>query len=253
MLARIMSLHSDVVALHEPLPTLNTEAYLKWSGSINEDQARQFVWKNRKELVRQVAWGSKQYLESSLFMSLFIDELNYLFNAKFIHLHRDGRDFVRSGASQGWYLERKGKENLKTVVKSSLRRRLALYIGTSLGNSNRDFRLSPPSHCESRIQKIAWLWDEVNQIILNDLSHVPKDERMEVKLGDFGPEKLREMHEFMSLRQDSNLIIQMSQIAAKKPNKSNEHIADPYEGWSKSDKAAFERISGSMMSRLGYW
>jgi hypothetical protein len=137
MLARVLALHPQIGAFHEPKPWLNTEAYLRWSGRRNSHYAHARLQLKRDDLIRQVEANDLQYVESSHFLSQLIPELRARYNARFIHLYRDGRDFVRSGLERPWYQRRGRLEWLRTFLRRA--------PGLDIGNSFIDHRLDPPS------------------------------------------------------------------------------------------------------------
>lgn len=105
MLARVLALHPELGAFHEPKPWLNTEGYLRWSGRKDSEYVHFRLGQKRDDLIEQVDANGLRYIESSHFISHFIPDLRDRYDARFIHLYRDGRDFLRSGLERDWYLK----------------------------------------------------------------------------------------------------------------------------------------------------
>lgn len=136
MLARVLALHPQLGAFHEPKPWLNTEAYLRWSGRKDPEYAHARLEQKRDDLIEQVDANGLRYIESSHFLSHVIPDLRDRYDARFIHLYRDGRDFVRSGLERDWY-----PVGAFARTRGTIRRMTGLKVGDSFA----DHRLDPPS------------------------------------------------------------------------------------------------------------
>lgn len=243
MLAKVLGLHPEVLALHEPQPLLNKEAFFAWSGSRDSVEISQRVSGKRSPLIAQVVEDNHLfYVESSNFLSHLIPELDELFEPNFIHLYRNGRDFVLSGLSRTWYQP----VDASTRIATYLRRNFALDVG----NSFIDHRLKPPKDCGSRLQKCAWLWAEINRVILNELATIPEDRRFELRLEDFGEDVLREVLGFIGVDASSNLLREMLTIASERPNATPQSRVRTT--WGEVEEQSFDAIAGSVMHQLGY-
>lgn len=243
MLARVLALHPEIGAFHEPRPLLNTEAYRRWSERKDSDYAHERLAQKRDDLIEQVGANGLQFVESSHFLSHLIPELRERYNARFVHLFRDGRDFVRSGLERGWY--RNGKLGL---VRTIVRRR----TGLAVGNSFVDHRLDPPSKYDSRFERIAWLWAEINGQILDYLKAVPEENQTKVRLETFGAEAIRELLAFLGHPAEDRLVLEMAEVGAKKPNRTEDREVPPPGDWGEERLRRFHAIAGEMMNRLEY-
>ena len=150
----------NVSAHHGPknkhFERINCLRYLNRRGGsgASSDQVISKLKKYRDPLIKQVESEGKVYIESSWFISAMLPELVQLYpNAKIVHLVRDGRDFVRSGMNRFWF---SGKQ-------SDLKR---------VGIWTRD-KWSPPALCETRFQKICWLWAEQQRVMQAGLKEIP--------------------------------------------------------------------------------
>ncbi len=185
------------------------------------------------------------YVESSNYASHLIDELYRIFDAKFVHLYRDGRDFVRSGLERNWYLPLP----LRSRIKTWIRRRYLIDIGKSAV----DYQLLPPIELKTRFEKIAWLWSEINKVILNSFSSIPMDRKFSLRLENFNIESLTELHNFIGINIHQELLNKMLEIANSKPNKSKKNTIPHHSNWSDYEKQRFNAIAGDMMRTLGYY
>ena len=244
MIAHVMSLHPRVLALHEPIPHLATEGYQKWVGKKGHDYFAYRLHHLRGKNLHQVDVNGLVYFESSLYMAHFIEELHDLYGARFVHLYRDGRYFTRSALNKGWY----GKRTVEDRAKAVLRRRL--HVG--VGNWWFDTRLAPPSSLESRLEKCAWLWREVNGIILRSMEKLDASAQMSIPLESFDRQTIARLHDFIGVPVRDEVIDEMERTAVGKPNKSKVETHRMPSGWTDTQNQQFERIAGAMMERLGY-
>jgi hypothetical protein len=243
MLAKLLGLHPEILALHEPQPWLNLEAFFAWSGSRDSVEINQRISGKRSTLIAQVVEDNQLiYVESSNFLSHLIPQLDELFEPDFIYLYRNGRDFVRSGLSRPWYKP----VDSKTRIANFLRRRFAVEVGYSFI----DHRLRPPKCYGSRLQKCTWLWAEINRVILNGLATVSEDRRFQLRLEDLGENVLREVLGFIGVDASSNLLREMLTIASERPNATPKSRVRPT--WGVVEEQSFEAIAGSVMHQLGY-
>ena len=248
MLARMLAVHPAICALHEPLPPLNAEAYLAWShrkpwrfGSVTTA-----VKKKRRHLVDEIASANGLiYVESSHFASHLIAQLDEIFGAKFVHLVRDGRDFVRSGmARDDWY----GAISLKERLASPIRRRLLVEVG----NSYLDHRLRPPRGCRTRFERLAWLWAEINRSILSHLAPVPPERQMRIKVEEMDQGAIENLLGFVGAQSDGQAIAQMMRVANARPNATAQHAVPSWNTWRAEELQAFDSWAAEIMLALGY-
>lgn len=243
MLARVLALHPDVGAFHEPRPWLNAEAYLKWRGRRSSKDIHAVLRKKRDDLIEQVEANRLTYVESSHFLSHLIPELAERYDARFVHLFRSGRDFVRSGLDRNWYRRKTFRARIDTWLRRT--------TGLEVGNSFCDHRLAPP-RLGSRLARIAWLWAEINGCILQGFERLPAARTMAVRLEDFGRSSLLELLAFLSVEAENSVVDEMLRLAAREPNRTKDPSAPPPEEWSEEAEEAFRRLAGPMMAKLGY-
>lgn len=244
MLSRVLALHPKLGAFHEPTPLLNTEAYLRWSGKRDGHWIARRLATKRDRFIREVQANGLLYVESSHFLSHLIPDLLERYDARFVHLHRDGRQFVRSGLDRPWY----GPRSFKALLEDRVRR----STGLNIGNSYRDHRLSPPSGLKTRFEAISWLWTEINAQILRHLDGVPDERRFAARLEDIGPALLCRLLKFLRQDSDPAILERMCSLAAERPNRTREHSTPPQDAWDANSRQRFSQIAGDMMSKLGY-
>ena len=243
MIAHALRAHPRVLALHEPPPRLDVEAYGKWRGAQPAARILKRVRGKRVGLVTQVIENGYRYVESSHFCAHLVPELRQLFDARIVHLHRDVEPFVASGLARDWYGERE-RGDLREKVRTFVRRRLVL----DLGNPGLDHRLEPPARF-SRAQKIAWLWSQINEVILRDLEAVPPEHQMTLALEAVTPDAITRLLDLIEVDTDAETLRAMVEIAGARPNRS---ASGAPAGLDARDRASVEEIAGPMRRRLGY-
>jgi hypothetical protein len=245
MIAQVLGQHPMICALHEPRPLLNTLAYAKWRGLKDDNKIRANLQTSRADLIQQVKTNHFLYVESSHFLSHLIPELYELFGGKFVHLHRNGVDFVKSGLRRTWYRRPSAQEAVKTLI----RRRLIL----ELGDTYRDHRLTPPLRYRSRIAKITWLWVEINTVILEAMEGLPSDRKLSLSLESVSEETIGSLLEFVEAPIDHREMAGIMGVVNSRPNRTTRTAAAPYsEEWSRDDYDTFFDIASTMMRKLNY-
>lgn len=244
MIARVLDLHPEIDALHEPLPLLNTTAYLRWSGQAGPDHVHDRLHVRRDDLVKGVDSDGLVYVESSHFLSHLIPELRDRYDARFVHQYRDGRAFTRSGLGRGWYESGGPLRRLATWIRRS--------TGLPVGDSYIDHRLDPPGTLDGRLERIAWLWVEINRIILSELRQLPLEDVMSVRVEDFDSETVHRLLSFLGRDASDGLVSEMEALAATRPNRTEDRSVPPPERWNEEQTRRFWRVAGEMMERLGY-
>lgn len=242
MIARTLAKLPGVCALHEPRPQLYAEAFASWSGARHYADLVRRVSNKRRDWVEQIQANGYVYLESSHFLSHLIPHLEELFSPKFVFIHRDCASFVSSGLIRNWYPD--GASWPGHVAKRWVRRHFLLDVGTP----GDEHRLRPPRGLASRAEKIAWLWSEINGIILEALSPIPRERQLALRLNDLSSKELAGLVEFIGVEADVQTIEALQARSASRPNRSK--IATPE--LSASVLKRVDALSFEVSRRLAY-
>jgi hypothetical protein len=245
MIARTLGVHPGIYALHEPYPRLNTEGFAKWSNPAKTSELTARVERKRRWLLEQTSHNGYLYVESSHFCSFFIPELFDLFGAKFVHLHREGGDFVRSAIRRKWYR----KEGVGGRIRTRLRRRFLVDIGQPFV----DHWLLPPSRYTTVFEKVTWLWVEVNSIILKAFEQLPTENTFSISLNSWTRNDLCGLISFLGESTDEDILDKMFRMAEKRPNQSVSVGCPSDCALRKNEELVFKELAGDMMRHLGYW
>lgn len=244
MISQVLAVHPSLCAFHEPHPHLRTEAFAKWADPSSYKAIERRIRRKRDDLISQIRLNRLIYVESSNYTSHLIEELHDIYQAKFVHLYRDGRNFVRSGLERDWY----NQQPLQHLIKTWLRRRYLVDIGKTAT----DNLLNPPGNLRTRLEKIAWLWTETNRKILDSFSSLPDSSKFSFKLEKLCKDKIIDLLNFIGVDFQAELIDEMLEIASARPNKTKKPTIPSYIEWSEQEKNRFNNIAKDMMQTLGY-
>lgn len=232
MLARVLALHPNILSLHEPQPYLRPENYLAWENKTDPTKLVKWVGEKRNWLLEEAEHNNLMYVESSHFCSFLVPYLDVLYKPRYIHLIRDGRDFVRSGMSRKWYTE---YDEVSSIPNTLVKRH----------------RLDPPVEANDRFKKIAWLWAETNKSIRQQLENHPN--HLAVKLEEFSYEKYCDMCDFLEADWVKIAYSTFKKILESKPNKNErEFLIPPKEEWDAEMNLQFMKFAGDEMRHWGY-
>lgn len=190
-------------------------------------------------------WG-----DSSNKLSWLIPELAAAFpDARFVHLVRDGRKVASS------YFHKLGDE----CYDDRSTRILQAYYDAP------ESQIPPPPEKKywwplprhgapdagifrsfHQFQRIAWHWAEINRLALEELSKLPAERTMFVRLEELraSPSDVRALYDFLGLAWHD----QAYGVFARphNVNRPEDRLLDPLQ------RAAFDAIAADMMMRLGY-
>ena len=206
----------NVKAFHEPNPSLIEENAKHHFGDFTENPIV-LMLKKRKKLIDETHEAGFHYIESSHFLSSFVDPLRKAFpDAFFVHLIRDGRDVVRSAMSRSWY---KWKDD-RTVVYGW-----------------------PAPYYMSRFEKCCYFWDFQNRMISQSFERLTEDQKMIIKV-----EKLHLDVTFLMNRLDLN----PSSIKVEHSHKTPEHTFPHYLDWNDAQRKICHIYMGNTLKKFGY-
>ena len=193
---------------HELSPDLHFEGVQFYHGRLDPEYVA--------ERVRDTRAGVRFESNNRLF-SLARPIRLALPNARFVFLHRDGRDVVRSGLQRRWYQPDDRFGDLR------------------LGAADRG----------SAFQKICRYWSNINERILHDLSSMG-GENLTVRFEDLVVGRgLGGLESLLGMPDGSLHRVPLS-------NKTQNWTAPTFDEWSPRWRREFVDICGPMMERLGY-
>jgi hypothetical protein len=231
---KLLNLASQIEAYHEPSPRLRLEAKSAYyKQNQNMERYRQLFKQSRSLQITYSNLRNKIYAEATymIYLSALIAEL--LPNSKFLHLYRHPVSFVRSGMRRGWYNQ----------------------------HSFDEYRLEPSRNDPIRklwdnwpqLPKILWVWQAVNEYILNFQDHIDKKRFLSIKHEDLvepGTEKYKELFAFLNVSCPSRKDV--CSLLSVKHNAQTEGQFHNFEEWTCEEKDAFKKIAEKTMEKLGY-
>lgn len=234
LISKILAKSSCLRVEHNPKPELEYASKVVHRDDLNLHAQEIAVLASRFDLFfLDTLLRGKIYVETNNRISLFAPALAKLLpNAKFIHLVRDPADFVRSGMRRGYYQE--GVTQHQRLDGSNY----------SVWNNF------------SRIEKIAWEWNEINSKIEEFKSNVDSNRVLTInsEMLYSNPATTHRIYNFLNIQNPyhgpkGNRLL--ARLLSNPINKQNEGAFPKYCDWSEQDKKAFHRIA-TLASKYGY-
>ena len=236
---------ADVATSHERNP--NNEAfhrYCKWY-DLPVDH---LGFLRTKELEICDDLGKKDIsFEASAHLSLSIMELYNYFSAKFILLVREPHKVINSYIQKGWYQTPIVYENKELVPgyqygAEQIHRSMGRIIPT--GESFEEWSKL------SRVGKLSWYWNVLNEKVLEQFAEIPACNSMIVKLEELDYGKYQEICDFFSIKVKVKEI-KFGKIVKRKPNKAPNKIPSLLD-WSEREREEFETYVKPMAEKFNY-
>jgi hypothetical protein len=102
-----------------------------------------------------------------------------------------------------------------------------------------DHRLDPPRHLTSRLEKISWLWTEINRSILEQLEALPVDAYTSLAVEGFSDSSVGDLLQFIGVERRDELIADMLATGRRRPNHTKDYTIPPFEKWDDKKKSVF--------------
>ena len=235
LISNILAKSPALSVEHSPKPELEYVSSLIHRNNISGEALKVAVLAARFDLFFLQAFISgKSYVETNNRITFFAPALSELLpNSKFIHLVRNPADFVRSGMRRGYYQ--------KDVVQHQ-----------RLDGSN-----YLPWNTFSRLEKIAWEWNEINSKI-EDFKCIVSESRVltinsESLFKD--PSTVSSIYEFIGIKnpfEGRNGSQMLARLLSNPVNKQNQGSFPKYPDWSEADRIRFCHIV-TLASKYGYF
>jgi hypothetical protein len=98
----------------------------------------------------------------------------------------------------------------------------------------------------NQFQRICWHWAEINRLALEELSKLPAERTMFVRLEELraSPSEVRALYDFLNLAWSQEAYAVFAR--PHNVNRPEDRLLD------RSQRAQFDRVAGDMLARLGY-
>jgi hypothetical protein len=236
-LARLASLSSRILAFHEPSPKLYglSSIYYRYSGgTVNDEIFTEAFLTARRERFRYALMFDKGYIETSPQVTFLAPATRIaLPQAKFIHVVRDPKDFVRSGMRRGWY-DNHPMDNTRLKPTSQ----------------SGDYKYWQQWDA---LEKICWLWKETNIWIKRFTQTLPIEQKLFLRSENIFHNKKEEINNFFDfLNTPIPPDKRVKKILSKKINAQKARDFQEVSDWSDELHAKFYRIAGESAKMFGY-
>ena len=239
-LAVLLSSSTDTLSYHEPKPLLyglSQLSYLYNNKSFSQscfDFKKEAFLLARKSLLDCALSCRKGYVETSpqaTFLAPIIHSV--IPEAKFVHIIRDPRDFIRSGMRRRWYIEHPMDE-------TRIRPRY-------------DSKLNDEWLNWSPFRKIIWLWQETNLWIDKFINTLEHEKRLFLHAEEiFEPQihGIEKLYHFLNSNVPSNKKIKS--ILSKKINAQTSGDFPKFDDWTNDMYIELIKNAGETAKYFGY-
>jgi hypothetical protein len=215
--------------------------------------------------VRAEAARVEVYGEKHVTYGPFIPYLYAELECRFIFIHRDGRDVVRSLID--WHDKKFGTIYRECRDPGTLTRgardcaaRLLVHMDTSDYSRPRP-RPGEPLFDEweslSRFEMCAYYWSYINDVYLSQLATLPESAWTSIDYTRPTVTDIDQVASFVGLRGLNpvrvNSLLNQRINSLTDRNTPPENPFPPWQLWSEDRRRRFDRFAGSMMRRLGYY
>jgi hypothetical protein len=232
-LAELFDHVPDAVAYHEPPPELlreRTEA--RYEIGEQPDRYWEIFARARGHRLLEAHEAGQTYVETSPRLTFFAPVLHeHMPHARFLYVHREPWDIVRSGMRRAWY---SGHPNDPVRLRPGP-----------------DEPLAETWDSLSAFEKNCWYWAACNRFILDFGDRVGWDRILKIEATDlFSGAALGPIFSFLGVEPPQEQALKR-ELKARHNAQQSAHFPEVDE-WSDAQRATLLRYAGSEMDRLGY-
>lgn len=230
--SEIIKADKSVKVLHNPAPNLaiqNVTAYNFLANQNPSDHEKQLLKElflaARENHLRYSVKTSRRLIETNNSITFFTPVLYELFpEAKFVHLVRHPIDFIISGMKRNYYTD-------------------------SAQDLRRPEKKDEKWQAMSRIEKIAWLWNETNEFIETQKQIIGNDQCFTLSFSDFDVSNTSKLLQFIDVKISVSRIKKRIGSPVNTQKKGN---APHFEQWSEDEKLSVIKICGNLAAKYGF-
>ncbi|HDS05808.1 MAG TPA: hypothetical protein ENN95_02080 [Deltaproteobacteria bacterium] len=243
-LKQLLSAEKNVASSDERSPLSDTfHRYCKWYGIPVDDAG--FLHHKAKEIIKDFKTKAISF-ESSSYLSLSVEELYSCFDASFILMVRDPLSVAESYYRKGYYAHPYIRNNPSLPPTYQESQHFHHFLGRIVPSGSEYM-----SWLEmSRIVKIGWFWNAVNDMVLKQFSRIPFEKTMIVRLEDFDYGQYQKIAKWIDFKTEVKerefLRISKKHVNTNKDKDTSEII------WTENDYNDFARVVKAMSEKLGY-
>jgi len=233
LITKILDKSPKLLVYHNPKPELEYVSSFIHRTSPSLESLKLSIITARFDLFVNSFLRGRIFIETNNRITFFAPALAELFpNAKFIHLIRNPADFIRSGMRRKYYKK----------------------------NTVQHQRLNPANNYEwirmTRLEKIAWEWNEINSSIDTFKSMIHQSRMMTIKSEHLfsQPEIIPALFDFIAVTnpfEGARGAKQIDQLLRRPVNKQILGSFPRYQDWSAEDKSSLKHIA-ILAPKYGY-
>lgn len=236
-LAALAGLSTRIIAFHEPTPKLYDLSSLYYrchTGTVNNAIFAEAFLTARRERFNYALSLGKGYVETSPQVTFLAPAIRTAVpQAKFIHVVRNPKAFVRSGMRRGWYINHPMDGTRLNPLHQSAEHKYWQQWGPA--------------------EKICWLWKETNIWINRFMQSLPMENKLFLHSENIflnEQEDIKKFFDFLNIPQPHDKKIK--KILSKKLNAQKTGEFHEVSEWSDELHATFYRIAGKSAKQFGY-
>ena len=234
--------HEYMVQVTQPL------AVRRYLGLVDGEETARIIAQTYGGAIRYSEAG--HWGDSSNKLSWLIPDLAQAFpKARFVHLVRDGRKVASS------YFHKLSEECYDPRSTAILQAHYDTPLAHPAPPPEKKYWWPLPRHGStdaeafrafSQFERICWHWAELNRLVLKELSQLPAERTLFVRLEELraSPSEVRGLYDFLGLSYSDSAYGTFAR--PHNVNRPEDRLLDA------PQRAQFEAIAGDMLARLGY-
>lgn len=231
-LQKLMEYDPSIVSYH--MPFLELDSFFRYCHWNNIQVDIEPFFAAHQGLIDQALEEGRIYFEANPYLDWCIIDFFRRFRAKFIFLARNPKDVVNSHFVKGWYKNKLIRSRIDVPVGFQPDMRVNHFFGRIVPNGEEYIRWDKLT----RIGKISWMWNRVNQTIIDQLKEIPHGNSISMKIEDLSYENYLKLHAFTGgITPVSEK--RFEQIRKERPGKGRGYKSP--DSWSKKELEEFER------------
>ncbi|MFH1656470.1 MAG: sulfotransferase, partial [Candidatus Nealsonbacteria bacterium] len=198
-LAEILNTANNAQVFIEQEPKLRISSRLHYESVL--PFPKEFIYKSKINKIKETIDNKKIYGDKNPNYLLFIEELNCLWQPKFIFVYRDGRDVVRSLIDFNRFrvpIYNRYEDNKKFLNVQIDENKDRKWDFSKLRPKKDDYLYNSWQGL-SLFEKCSWSWAKFNELMLEKINRLEKDRYRLVNIDKITPKSIEQIFEFLGL------------------------------------------------------
>jgi hypothetical protein len=213
----------------------------------------EFIRKTIEARIQAMSQAADVYGDKNPNYVFFIEELYRIFNCKFIFVHRDGRDVVRSTMNfdrlrEAHYVRYEDDRTSSITQPDDTLWDYARLRPLPGNDSYEHWRTF------SKFEKFSWLWANFNALLLKKSNSIPQENFRFVNISAVSRQTIADLFTFLHLKGfDKERVEHLLTAKINTIVTTHDEAFPCWEKWALRDKEKFEKHAHDMMMYLGYY